>query len=80
MTSWPQHPNDIEAGRTANWALTSIRKRRGNDLAASELATPPHTITATTTMSTDAARPLTRATGGTPTDITPLIAGDSGAE
>jgi hypothetical protein len=44
ITNCPQHPNDIVAGRTAKRELTSMRKRRGSELAATEVAAAPHTI------------------------------------
>jgi hypothetical protein len=78
MTVCSQHPNDIVAGRTANWELTSIRKRRGNDLAASELAAPPTTITLM--MAINAAAFRIRASARAPIDVTPLITGESDAK
>src|SRR5436305_9236920 len=43
ITNCPQHPNDRVAGRTTKFELTSNRIRRGDELAATELAAAPHT-------------------------------------
>lgn len=44
MTDRLQHPNDIVAGRTTKFELTSSRNRRGSELAATEVAAVPQAI------------------------------------